>query len=76
MGATMSIAIPDYRPLKTGELVRRGDEVWTIPKYRGRHLKAYATWLPAERLVGQHYRGNGVRVRRPVVPVTGKDVFE
>lgn len=69
------IQIPDYRPLQAGETIQEGDEAWTLPSYRGRHVKKFATWEPVYALIGKIYYGDGVRFRRPIAPVTGRDVY-
>ncbi len=69
-------AVPDYRPLRRGEPIRPGDEVWFIPRYRGRYLRAHATWEPYTGITRVPYRGGPVRMRRPIAPVTGRDLCE
>jgi hypothetical protein len=65
-------AIPDYRPLEPGEEIKEGDEVLTFIKSRWGVWTSFANWEPVENLIGRTcYYPN--RIRRPVVPVTGKD---
>jgi hypothetical protein len=68
--------VPDYRPLKAGEIIRSGDEVWAVPKYRGRGRPEHATWIPVyDNLVGGPHFVHA-NIRRPIAPVTGRDLCE
>ncbi len=68
-------AIPDYRALRPGEVIRWGDEIWTKPKFHERdRLRQGHCWEPVTQLLGRRMRPGDLVIRRPIAPVTGHDL--
>lgn len=69
-------SIPDHRFLTPGEIIKEGDERLTFYRKRGGGgWTSFGVWAPVDRLIGKtNYYPN--QIRRPVTPVTRRDVAQ